>query len=236
MQSKLVHLPCAGVVKGGGATTASVAPNTAAYSAGCRDATSTLGRRAAASTLGRGAAPSTPGHRAAAAYSTVADDGVSLTHLDSKGRAHMVDVGGKTPSSRAATASGCISLSPEAFQLITDPSSASLHSKGDVMGVARVAAIMAAKTTPTLIPLCHPLPLTHVAVTFDLLEEECMVVVHACVKCEGVTGVEMEALTAVSIALLTLYDMTKSAGKGHVISNIQLDSKQGGKSGQYSRS
>ncbi len=146
----------------------------------------------------------------------------------------MVDVGGKRQSSREATASGQITLSPEAFQLITQPS-ATARSKGDVLGVARIAGIMAAKNTPSLVPLCHILPLSHVAVNFDLCEEGSVVVVRACVRCEGVTGVEMEALTAVTVALLTLYDMTKSASKGHVISNIQLDSKRGGKSGDYSR-
>ena len=165
-----------------------------------------------------------------ACYSTAA--GPSLTHLDLQGHAHMVDVGGKTPSSREATASGHIVLSPEAFQLITHPPVAS-QSKGDVLGVARIAGIMAAKNTPTLIPLCHTVSLTHVAVSFELCEERSLVAVSACVRCEGVTGVEMESLTAVTVALLTLYDMTKSASKGHIISNIKLNKKKGGKSGEY---
>lgn len=151
----------------------------------------------------------------------------------------MVDVGGKVPSSRMAKASGLISLSPQAFRLISHPYSASLArkpSKGDVLGVARIAGIMAAKHTPSLIPLCHSLPLTHVAVDFDLCEEEFSVLAQVCVRCEGVTGVEMEALTAVTVTLLTIYDMTKSAGKGHVISKVQLDSKTGGKSSDYTRS
>ena len=160
-------------------------------------------------------------------YSTTPDP-PELTHLDPKGHAHMVDVGGKATTCREARASGLISLSPQAFKLL----SASAP-KGDVLGVARVAGIMAAKHTPTLIPLCHTLPLTHVAVHFDLCEADFSVKVCACVRCEGVTGVEMEAMTAATVALLTVYDMTKSAGKGHVISRVQLDSKSGGKSGDY---
>lgn len=157
-----------------------------------------------------------------------------LTHIDHKGHAQMVDVGSKVPSSREASASGVISLSQKAFQLISQPT-ASNPSKGDVLGVARLAGIMAAKQTPTLIPLCHTLLLSHVTVDFDLCKADCSVLVRACVRCEGVTGVEMEALTAVTIALLTVYDMTKSAGKGHVISRVQLESKSGGKSGDYIR-
>ena len=168
------------------------------------------------------------------AYSTTAGGDVSLTHLDSQGHAHMVDVCGKGASTREAVASGCITLNPKAFQLVVKPS-ATAQSKGDVLAVARVAAIMAAKNTPTLIPLCHTLSLSHVSVKFDLCEAHSEVFVSACVRCEGVTGVEMEALTAVTVALLTLYDMTKSAGKGHLISNIQLDTKRGGKSGEYVR-
>lgn len=155
-----------------------------------------------------------------------------LTHINHKGHAHMVDVGSKVATSRQASASGFISLSRKAFQLISDPL---VSGKGDVLGVARVAGIMAAKQTPVLIPLCHSLMLSHVTVDFDLHEQDCGVSVRTCVRCEGVTGVEMEALTAVSVALLTVYDMTKSAGKGHVISRIQLDTKSGGLSGDYSR-
>ena len=147
----------------------------------------------------------------------------------------MVDVGSKDPSAREANASGSIKLSPGAFQLITEPSSTGRKGKGDVLGVARVAGIMAAKNTSKLIPLCHTISLTHVAVDFDLCESKKSVVVRVCVKCNGVTGVEMEAMTAVSIALLTIYDMTKSAGKNHVISKIQLDSKTGGKSDNFAR-
>lgn len=162
-------------------------------------------------------------------------DVAGLTHLDHKGHAHMVNVGSKSPSSREARASGSISLSPRAFQLISDPIAEGRHSKGDVLGVARVAGIMAAKKTSEFIPLCHPISLTHVAVDFDLCENTGKVMAYACAKCEGVTGVEMEALIAVTTALLTIYDMTKSVGKDHVISNVQLDSKSGGTSGNYSR-
>lgn len=164
-----------------------------------------------------------------------------LTHLDRKGHAHMVDVGSKVPTCREARASGVITLSPRAFLLLSNTaqlqdSSQEKPDKGDVLGVARVAGIMASKHTPSLIPLCHTVLLTHVAVDFDLCRETCSVVVRACVRCEGVTGVEMEALTAVAVTLLTIYDMTKSVDKGHVISDIQLESKSGGKSGSYDRS
>ena len=168
-------------------------------------------------------------------YSTTNPPPPQLTHFDNKGRAHMVDVGGKQPSNRQAKASGLISLSPEAFGLLTQPPSPDKPSKGDVLAVARVAGIMAAKCTPALIPLCHTLSLQHVAVEFEVCEQQCSLLASAQVQCHGVTGVEMEALTAVTVALLTVYDMTKSAGKGHVISNIQLDSKMGGVSGVYSR-
>lgn len=163
-------------------------------------------------------------------YSTRTND--YLTHIDHKGHAHMVDVGSKVPSSREASASGVIMLSPKAFALVSQPTGG----KGDVLGVARVAGIMAAKQTSNLIPLCHTLMLSHVMVDFDLEDADCSIVVRAHVRCEGVTGVEMEALTAVSIALLTVYDMTKSAGKGHIISRVQLETKCGGKSGSYRRS
>ncbi len=164
----------------------------------------------------------------------VASTGVKeLTHLDDRGRAHMVDVTGKTSSSREARASGTITLSKDAFRLITEGGRSS--TKGDVLGVARVAGIMAAKHTPSLIPLCHSLSLSHASLEFELEEERCMVVATSCVRCVGVTGVEMEAMVALTTSLLTIYDMTKSAGKDHVISDIQLDAKSGGKSGDYVR-
>lgn len=162
-------------------------------------------------------------------YSTDA----ALTHLDQLGHVHMVNVSSKISTSREAWASGHITLSPEAFELVKNPKT--LGGKGSVMGVARIAGIMAAKNTAQLIPLCHTISLTHAAVEFDFYEEECRIVVRSCVCCEGVTGVEMEALTAVSVALLTVYDMTKSVSKSHTISQIQLESKSGGKSGHYSR-
>ena len=156
-------------------------------------------------------------------------DAAGLTHIDHKGHAHMVDVGEKMVSCRAAEASGHIILSPQAFHLVAQSSVA----KGDVLGVARVAGIMAAKSTPALIPLCHTLSLSHVAVDFDLCKEDCSVLARACVRCQGVTGVEMEALTAVTVALLTIYDMTKAVSKDHVISMVKLDRKSGGNSGDY---
>lgn len=155
-----------------------------------------------------------------------------LTHFDGRGHAHMVDVGSKVPSRREARASGVISLSPQAFDLVIGQAP---PSKGDVLGVARIAGILATKHTSILIPLCHTLSLTHVGVEFDLHKETASIGVRVCVKCEGVTGVEMEALTAVSVTLLTIYDMTKAAGKDHVISDITLDKKLGGKSGDYTR-
>jgi len=166
-----------------------------------------------------------------------------LSHIDRDGKARMVDVTGKMSSQREARASGHITLSPEAFELVLK-NSASQESagisftsggKGDVMGVARLAGIMAAKNTHHMIPLCHALLLTHISVDFDLCAAQHYVTVRACVRCEGVTGVEMEALTAVGVALLTVYDMTKAASKASVISDIQLDSKTGGKSGTYRR-
>ena len=174
-------------------------------------------------------------HTCAAAYST--NSAHSLTHLDHHGDACMVDVSSKKPSLREARASGVICLSALAFKLITKPSSSSEanRGKGDVLGVARVAGIMAAKNTSQLIPLCHTISLTHVAVSFDLCEVTSQVYVNACVRCEAVTGVEMEALTAVSVALLTIYDMTKAVSRSSNISHVQLDSKVGGQSGTYIR-
>lgn len=173
-------------------------------------------------------------HACAAAYST--DSSRTLTHLDHHGDAHMVDVSCKKSSLREAKATGVIALSPIAFKLMTQQSSSEVsRGKGDVLGVARVAGIMAAKNTAQLIPLCHTLSLTHVDVTFDLCEASSRVCVNVCVRCDGVTGVEMEALTAVSVALLTVYDMTKAVSKSSVISDIQLESKTGGQSGTYTR-
>jgi len=158
----------------------------------------------------------------------------TLSHIDSCGNARMVDVTGKGSSIREARASGHIGLSLDAFNLVLRHST-SPGGKGDVVGVARLAGIMAAKNTSQLIPLCHTLSLTHVSVDFDLCESTHHVVVRSCVRCEGVTGVEMEALTAVGVALLTVYDMTKAVSKSSVISEIRLEGKTGGKTGDFIR-
>lgn len=154
---------------------------------------------------------------------------MSLTHLDADGSAHMVDVGDKTPTRRVAIATGRITMSPEALSAIRD----GLVKKGDVLAVARVAGIMAAKRTSDLIPLCHPLPLTKASVEFSF--EETAIRVTATAATDGKTGVEMEALTATSTTLLTIYDMTKAIDKAMVIDGICLLEKQGGKSGDWVR-
>lgn len=152
-----------------------------------------------------------------------------LTHLDAAGAAHMVDVGGKDATRREAVARGRIDMVPEAVRAIRDGSAI----KGDVLAVARVAGIMGAKKTSDLIPLCHPLPLTRVAI--DLAVDDAGVIATATAATEGKTGVEMEALTAVSVALLTIYDMAKAIDKGMTIRDIQLLTKFGGKSGDWVR-
>ncbi|MBQ0932634.1 cyclic pyranopterin monophosphate synthase MoaC [Ideonella sp. 4Y16] len=152
-----------------------------------------------------------------------------LTHFDAHGQAHMVDVGAKTETHRIARAAGSIRMQPETLALIASGSA----KKGDVIGIARIAAIQAAKRTADLVPLCHPLPLTRVAVDFRL--DEASSSVHCEVQAEtvGKTGVEMEALTAVQVGLLTIYDMCKAADKGMVMTDIRLLEKQGGKSGHW---
>lgn len=150
-----------------------------------------------------------------------------LTHLDSTGAAHMVDVGGKQITHRQATATGRITLSAEALHAIRDGRA----KKGDVLAVARVAGIMAAKRTSDLIPLCHPLPLTRV--TLDLTLDETAINATATCATDGKTGVEMEALTAVSVALLTIYDMAKALDRGMVIEGVRLLAKSGGHSGEW---
>ncbi len=150
-----------------------------------------------------------------------------LTHLDAAGAAHMVDVGGKGATRREAVATGRIGMAAEAARAIREGSAL----KGDVLAVARVAGIMAAKRTSELIPLCHPLPLTRVAV--DLAVDETGVTATATAATEGRTGVEMEALTAVSVALLTIYDMAKAIDKGMTIGGVRLLSKTGGTSGEW---
>ena len=154
-----------------------------------------------------------------------------LTHFDEQGKARMVDVGAKTETVREATAAGTVSLSADAFRLVQ----AGEMAKGDVLGVARIAGIMAAKRVDELIPLTHPLAINKVTVDFELDPVHCTVEIHATVGISGKTGVEMEALTAVSVAALTVYDMCKAVDKGMVISNIRLLRKTGGKSGTYQR-
>lgn len=157
----------------------------------------------------------------------------TLTHFDSQGQAWMVDVGAKAATHRKAIAQGAIQLSPAAFDALRHPDSAS--PKGDVLGVARIAAIQGAKQTSALIPLCHPLPLTHVSVEFTLDAEQHRVVIEVCAETVGKTGVEMEALTAASVGLLTIYDMLKAIDKGMVMESVCLLRKEGGKSGVWAR-
>ncbi|MGQ5718163.1 cyclic pyranopterin monophosphate synthase MoaC [Pseudochrobactrum asaccharolyticum] len=155
-----------------------------------------------------------------------------LTHLDESGAANMVDVGDKTDTVRIATASGCVIMQSQTLELILSGNAA----KGDVIGTARLAGIMAAKKTSDLIPLCHPLMLSKVTVEIQPDEALPGLRVSATVKLTGKTGVEMEALTAVSVTCLTIYDMAKAVDKGMIISNIAVDSKTGGKSGDWQRS
>ena len=152
-----------------------------------------------------------------------------LTHFNEQGRARMVDVTDKAVTHRRAVAAGEVHMAPETLQKIKDGT----LKKGDVLAVAQVAGIQAAKHNWELIPMCHPLPLTGVDITFALSEEPCMVESRAAVTWTGVTGVEMEALTAVSVAALTIYDMCKAVQKDMRIDNIRLLQKSGGKSGDY---
>ncbi len=152
-----------------------------------------------------------------------------LTHLDEHGNARMVDVGAKEETRREAVARGAILLAPETIQLLRDGS----LPKGDALAAARIAGIMAAKRTSELIPLCHPLPITRASVDLTVLDDR--VEIEATVAVTGRTGVEMEALTAVSVAALTVYDMVKAVDRGAVITDIRLESKSGGKSGEYRR-
>ncbi len=151
-----------------------------------------------------------------------------LTHLDVRGAAHMVDVGQKAETERVAVAQGEVQMAPATLAAIR----AGDAPKGDVLGTARIAGIMAAKRTPEIIPLCHPLLLSRVAVELELDEARSCVVITATVGCRGQTGVEMEALTAVSAAALTVYDMAKALDKGMVVSGIRLLEKRGGRSGE----
>ena len=153
----------------------------------------------------------------------------ALTHFDSSGQAHMVDVGEKAVTRRIGIATGTISMLPDTLKLIQQGDA----KKGDVLGIARIAAIQASKKTADLIPLCHPISLTKVSVTFEINVPESSI--NCTVSCEttGQTGVEMEALTAVSVGLLTIYDMCKAVDRGMTINAIKLLEKHGGKSGDW---
>jgi cyclic pyranopterin phosphate synthase len=152
-----------------------------------------------------------------------------LTHLDESGAARMVDVGHKADTERIAVAGGEVVMQPETLRLIRDGA----IKKGDVLTIARIAGIMAAKKTSELIPLCHPIALTHLDVNLSLDEAASRVLIEATARTIGKTGVEMEALTAVSVAALTIYDMAKAVDRGMHIQNIRLLEKHGGKSGDY---
>lgn len=152
-----------------------------------------------------------------------------LTHFDAAGQAHMVDVGAKGETARVARAGGSIRMQPATFDLIVGGNA----KKGDVLGIARIAAIQGAKRTADLIPLCHPLALTRVAVEFTLDAAQHRIAIEVTAETVGRTGVEMEALTAASAGLLTIYDMCKAADRGMVIENIRLLEKAGGKSGHW---
>jgi cyclic pyranopterin monophosphate synthase len=150
-----------------------------------------------------------------------------LTHFNSAGQAHMVDVGNKEVTQRIAVAQGRISMLAATMKLVAEGSA----KKGDVLGIARIAAIQAAKKTSDLIPLCHPIALTKVNVELEIIGND--VLCTATVQCDGKTGVEMEALTAVQIGLLTIYDMCKAVDRGMVITDVKLLEKHGGKSGSF---
>ena len=154
---------------------------------------------------------------------------MELTHVDEEGHVRMVDVGGKPDTERVAVAKGEVSMRPETLRLIAEKG----VPKGDVLAVAQVAGTMAAKRTPDLIPLCHPLLLTQVDVKLDIDEEASRIEITATVRSRGKTGVEMEALTAVSVAALTIYDMAKAVERTMRIGNIRLVRKSGGKSGEW---
>lgn len=152
-----------------------------------------------------------------------------LTHFNHEGRARMVDVTDKLITERTAVASGAVVLNQETYQLVKDGK----MKKGDVLAVAQVAGIMSAKKTSEIIPMCHPIALTGVDISFLLEDEENTIYIEATTKCKGETGVEMEALTAASVAALTIYDMCKASQKDILIKDIHLVSKSGGKSGNY---
>jgi cyclic pyranopterin phosphate synthase len=153
----------------------------------------------------------------------------SLSHLDESGQLRMVDVGAKAPTSRVAIASGWVRMNAHAYGLLTQPG----KGKGEVLNTARVAAILAAKRCADTIPLCHSLPLSFVGIEFALHDETCAVEIRATCHTDAKTGVEMEAMMAVSVAALTVYDMCKAADKGIVIDAVKLQFKSGGKSGEW---
>jgi cyclic pyranopterin phosphate synthase len=154
-----------------------------------------------------------------------------LTHFNESGAAHMVDVGAKPLTQRVAVAEGYIEMRPETLDLIVQ----GRHKKGDVLGIARIAGIMASKKTSELIPLCHPIPITNVDLVLESQPERGRVYCEATVKTVGQTGVEMEALTAVQVALLTVYDMCKAVDRGMTIQSVRLLEKAGGRSGHWQR-
>ena len=155
-----------------------------------------------------------------------------LTHLDEKGRAVMVDISAKTQTHRVAIAGGWISMNDETFSEIVSGD----NRKGDVLGTARVAGIMAAKRCAELIPLCHPISTESIIIEFEMIPESCTIKARCTVSCIGKTGVEMEALCGVNLALLTIYDMCKALDQGMTIQGVRLLRKNGGKSGDYRRS
>ena len=155
----------------------------------------------------------------------------ALTHFDEQGQAHMVDVAEKAHTHRVAVVEGRITMEPATLALVQSGNA----KKGDVLGIARIAGIQAAKKTSDLIPLCHPIALTRVAVEFELEPSTSSVLCRATAECTGQTGVEMEALTAASVALLTIYDMCKAVDRGMTIGGVRLMEKSGGKSGEYVR-
>ena len=152
-----------------------------------------------------------------------------LTHFDESGQAHMVNVGDKAATHRIAIATGKISMLPETFEMVK----AGNHKKGDVLGIARIAGIQASKKTADLIPLCHPLALTHVSLEFQTNAKDNSITCQVKAETTGPTGVEMEALTAVQVALLTIYDMCKAVDRGMVMGDVKLLEKSGGKSGKW---
>jgi cyclic pyranopterin monophosphate synthase len=155
----------------------------------------------------------------------------TLTHFNQQGQAHMVDIADKAVTQRSATAQGCIWMLKETLQVVMQGDA----KKGDVLGIARIAAIQASKKTADLIPLCHPIALTKVQVEFVIDEVQANITCQCTVQCEGKTGVEMEALTAVQVGLLTIYDMCKAIDRGMTMTDIQLLEKHGGKSGDWVR-